>query len=154
VGRSLDAPAHQCCQERRAIRGTIDAYNQCFSDGCTALVNFWRSISNLTINVAGKGGCQVGEFWATSQATSLRRVNVNGNATLMDYCSGPSYASGGFIADSRFSRSVTNGSQQQYFVRNSKLGSWSNGVWNQVFAGVTGAPALVLTLPQTYSYIS
>jgi hypothetical protein len=72
----------------------------------------------------------------------------------MDYCSGPSYASGGFIADSRFSRSVTNGSQQQYFVRNSKLGSWSNGVWNQVFAGVTGAPALVLTLPQTYSYIS
>src|SRR5450756_1750847 len=124
-----------------AIRGTIDAYNQCFSDGCTALVNFWRSISNLTINVAGKSGCQVGEFWATSQATSLRRVNVNGNATLMDYCSGPSYASGGFIADSRFSRSVTNGSQQQYFVRNSSIGGWSNAVWNQVFAGVQGAPA-------------
>ena len=147
MGRSLDAPAHQCCQERRAIRGTIDAYNQCFSDGCTALVNFWRSISNLTINVAGKSGCQVGEFWVTSQATSLRRVNVNGNATLMDYCSGPSYASGGFIADSRFSRSVTNGSQQQYFVRNSSLGGWSNAVWNQVFAGVTGAPAQSFPTP-------
>ncbi len=130
-----------------AIRGTIDAYNQCFSDGCTALVNFWRSISNLTINVAGKGGCQSGEFWATSQATSLRRVNVNGNATLMDYCTGPSYASGGFIADSQFSGGVTNGSQQQYFVRNSKLGSWSNAVWNQVFAGVTGAPAQSFPTP-------
>src|SRR5450756_2457705 len=130
-----------------AIRGTIDAYNQCFSDGCTALVNFWRSISNLTINVAGKSGCQVGEFWATSQATSLRRVNVNGNATLMDYCTGPSYASGGFIADSRFSRSVTNGSQQQYFVRNSNIGGWSNAVWNQVFAGVTGAPAQSFPTP-------
>jgi hypothetical protein len=130
-----------------AIRGTIDAYNQCFSDGCTALVNFWRSISNLTINVAGKGGCQSGEFWATSQATSLRRVNVNGSATLMDYCSGPSYASGGFIADSQFSGSVTNGSQQQYFVRNSNIGGWSNAVWNQVFAGVTGAPAKSFPTP-------
>ena len=136
-----------------AINGTIDAYNQCFSDGCTALVNFWRSISNLTINVAGKSGCQVGEFWATSQATSLRRVNVNGKATLMDYCTGPSYASGGFIADSQFSGSVTNGSQQQYFVRNSNIGGWSNGVWNQVFAGVTGAPAQSFPNP-TYTTLA
>jgi hypothetical protein len=125
------------------VNGTIDVYNQCFGPGdCTALVNFWRSVSNLTINVAGKGGCQFGEFWATSQATSLRRVHVNGFATLMDYCSGPSYASGGFIADSLFSGStVVNGSQQQYLVRNSDLDGWTNAVWNQVFAGVVGAPA-------------
>jgi hypothetical protein len=125
------------------INGTIDVYNQCFGPGdCTALVNFWRSVSNLTINVAGKGGCQSGEFWATSQATSLRRVHVNGLVTLMDYCSGPSYASGGFIADSQFSGStVINGSQQQYLVRNSDLDGWTNAVWNQVFAGVVGAPA-------------
>jgi hypothetical protein len=135
------------------INGTIDVYNQCFSDGCTALVNFWRSISNLTINVAGKGGCQSGEFWATSQATSLRRVNVNGLATLMDYCSGPSYASGGFIADSQFSGTVVNGSQQQYFVRNSNIGGWSNAVWNQVFAGVTGAPAQSFPTP-TYTTLA
>jgi hypothetical protein len=70
----------------------------------------------------------------------MRRVRVNGHTTLMDYCSGPSYASGGFIADSEFSASVINGSQQQYLVRNSRLGGWSNGVWNQVFAGVQGAP--------------
>jgi hypothetical protein len=124
-----------------SVNGTIDSYNRCFADGCTALVNFWRSLSNLTINVSGKGGCQSGEFWATSQAAPMRRVHVNGLATLMDYCSGPSYASGGFIADSRFSNStVVNGSQQQYLVRNSILDGWTNGVWNQVFAGVQGAP--------------
>jgi hypothetical protein len=124
------------------INGTIDVYNQCFSDGCTALVNFWRSVSNLTINVMGKEGtCQGGEFWATSQAAPMRRVHVNGFATLMDYCTGPSYASGGFIADSMFTGSVVvNGSQQQYLVRNSVLDLWTNAVWNQVFAGVPGAP--------------
>ena len=36
---------------------------------------------------------------------------------------------------------VVNGSQQQWFTRNSVVGSWTNGVWNQVFAGVEGAPA-------------
>ncbi|HEY5882459.1 MAG TPA: adenylyl cyclase, partial [Nakamurella sp.] len=61
--------------------------------------------------------------------------------TLMDYCTGPSYASGGFIADSQFDGTVINGSQQQWLTRNSALTTWSNGVWNQVFAGVTGAPA-------------
>src|SRR5919201_5804925 len=126
-----------------AVNGTIDSYNQCFGPGnCTALVNFWRSVSNLTINVAGKGGCQFGEFWATSQAAPMRRVHVNGFATLMDYCTGPAYASGGFIADSQFSGSVVvNGSQQQYLVRNSSVDLWTNAVWNQVFAGVRGAPA-------------
>jgi hypothetical protein len=123
------------------INGTIDVYNQCFSDGCTALVNFWRSVSNLTIAVAGKTGCQTGEFWATSQAAPMRRVHVAGATTLMDYCTGPSYASGGFIADSLFTGgTVINGSQQQYLVRNSNLDGWTNGVWNQVFAGVVGAP--------------
>jgi hypothetical protein len=124
------------------VNGTIDSYNQCFSGSCTALVNFWRSVSNLTIDVAGKSGCQVGEFWATSQASPMRRVQVNGLTTLMDYCTGPSYASGGFIADSQFTGStVINGSQQQYLVRNSSLDGWTNAVWNQVFAGVQGAPA-------------
>jgi hypothetical protein len=123
------------------VNGTIDVYNQCFGPGdCTALVNFWRSLSNLTINVAGKSGCQTGEFWATSQAAPMRRVHVNGFMTLMDYCSAPAFASGGFIADSQLSGTVVNGSQQQYLVRNSSVGTWTNGVWNQVFAGVESAP--------------
>src|SRR5689334_12086218 len=72
----------------------------------------------------------------------MRRVHVNGFATLMDYCTSPSFASGGFIADSAFDgATIVNGSQQQWLVRNSSLDGWTNGVWNQVFVGATGAPA-------------
>ena len=127
------------------INGSIDVYNQCFApDNCVALDNFWRSVSNLTINVAGQSGCKGNtEFWAVSQAAPLRRVHVNGLVSLMDYCDGsPDYASGGFIADSQFTGStVINGSQQQYITRNSALDGWTNGVWNQVFCGDSGAPA-------------
>ena len=126
------------------INGSVYVRNRCLGPGnCIALDNFWRSLSNLTINVTTPGfGCYSGEFWAVSQAAPMRRVHVNGFATLMDYCTGPSFASGGFIADSAFDGStVVNGSQQQWLVRNSKLDGWTNGVWNQVFSGVVGAPA-------------
>jgi hypothetical protein len=125
------------------INGSIYVRNQCDPGGCVALTNFWRSLSNLTINVTNPDfGCYTGEFWAVSQAAPMRRVHVNGLLTLMDYCTGPSFASGGFIADSRFDGStIVNGSQQQFLVRNSTLDGWSNGVWNQVFAGDVGAPA-------------
>src|ERR1700736_5512529 len=100
------------------INGSIDVYNQCSGTSCTALVNFWRSLSNLTINVTNpNAGCYTGEFWAVSQAAPMRRVHVNGLTTLMDYCTGPSFASGGFIADSEFDGStVINGSQQQWLL--------------------------------------
>jgi len=133
------------------INGQINVYNQCFGTGttdCIALDNFWRSLSNLTINVTGNkpGGtsCSANtDFWAVSQAAPMRRVHINGLVSLMDYCDGsPDYASGGFIADSEFTgASVTNGSQQQWVTRNSDLDGWSNGVWNQVFCGDPGAPA-------------
>jgi hypothetical protein len=126
------------------INGSIYVRNQCINGSCTALNNFWRSLSNLTINVTTPNfGCYTGEFWAVSQAAPMRRVNITGgNLTLMDYCTGPSFASGGFIADSQFSGgTVINGSQQQFIVRNSNLDGWTNGVWNQVFSGVVGAPA-------------
>ncbi len=137
------------------INGSIDVYNQCFGpNNCTALVNFWRSLSNLTINVTNPDfGCHTGEFWAVSQAAPMRRVHVNGLTTLMDYCSPPSFASGGFIADSAFDGStVINGSQQQWVVRNSSLDGWTNAVWNQVFSGVVGAPAQSFPNP-TYTTI-
>ena len=126
------------------INGSVDVYNQCVNGSCTALNNFWRSLSNLSINVTNPSlGCYTGEFWAVSQAAPMRRVSVTGgNVTLMDYCTGPSFASGGFIADSQFAGgTIINGSQQQWLVRNSVLDGWTNGVWNQVFAGVEGAPA-------------
>jgi hypothetical protein len=123
------------------INGSVYVHNQCDGSFCTALNNFWRSLSNLTINVTTPDfGCYSGEFWAVSQAAPMRRVDVNGFATLMDYCTQPSFASGGFIADSRFSDTIVNGSQQQWLARNSALGNWTNGVWNQVFSGVVGAP--------------
>ena len=131
------------------INGHVDVYNQCFPTApgaptdCTALDNFWRSVSNLTINVTGGvDGCRASaDFWAVSQASPMRRVQITGgNLTLQDYCTaGPQYASGGFIADSS-TGFVINGSQQQFLTRNSQIGGWSNGVWNQVFAGVVGAP--------------
>ena len=130
------------------INGHVDVYNRCLTpDNCIALNNFWRSVSNLTINVAGLAGCRAsGDFWAVSQAAPMRRVNITGgNLTLMDYCTaGPQYASGGFIADSK-TGFIINGSQQQFLVRDSNIGGWSNGVWNQVFSGVVGAP------PQSFS---
>ncbi len=130
------------------IDGHVDVYNRCLTPtNCIALVNFWRSLSNLTINVMGLSGCRSsGDFWAVSQAAPMRRVNITGgNLTLMDYCTaGPQYASGGFIADSQ-TGFVINGSQQQFLVRDSSIGGWSNGVWNQVFSGVVGAP------PQSFS---
>ncbi len=130
------------------INGKVEVYNRCLADGgtgnCLALVNFWRTVGNLTVNIngAGQDGCrQTANFWGVSQAVSLRRTQFTGGTlSLMDYCTaGPQYASGGFIADSKLPATV-NGSQQQWLTRNSEVASWSNGVWNQVFSGVVGAP--------------
>jgi hypothetical protein len=134
------------------INGAVDSFNRCLpaagpTSNCTALDNFWRSLSNLRINFptppTGAPCQRTAEFWAASQASPVRRVEFNGFTSLMDYCSKPSYASGGFIADSAFSgsRPVLNGAQQQFLVRNSTLDGWSNDVWNQVFSGDVGAPA-------------
>ena len=131
------------------INGKIEVYNRCLGTGgtsnCVALVNFWRTLSNLTLNInsLNQDGCRASaNFWAVSQAASMRRLNISGaNLSLMDYCTaGPQFASGGFIADSNLPF-VINGSQQQWLIRNSQIGGWSNAVWNQVFAGVEGAPS-------------
>ncbi|WP_422391303.1 adenylyl cyclase [Arthrobacter sp. N1] len=130
------------------INGKIEVYNRCLEDNgtsnCIALNNFWRTLSNLTLQVngAGQDGCRAtANFWAVSQAVSLRRVNVSGGTlSLMDYCTaGPQFASGGYLADSK-AGDIVNGSQQQWLTRNAEIDSWSNGVWNQVFSGTVGAP--------------
>ncbi|HSS92602.1 MAG TPA: adenylyl cyclase, partial [Candidatus Dormibacteraeota bacterium] len=142
------------------VNGAIDVFNHCSSSGgrlsCIALTNFWRSMSNLTINVtlpktaptyvpaspdpAGAGCNNSNEMWAVSQAAPMRHVAINGFITLFDYCGPDAFASGGFIADSKLN-GVLNGSQQQWMTRNSKIDFWTNAVWNQVFSGVIGAPA-------------
>jgi hypothetical protein len=128
------------------INGVVNSYNQCNGTNCQATDNFWRSIYNLTINVNSGGaidGCHNNgdDWWATSQDSPIRRVQVNGTLSLMDFCDSPGYASGGFLGDSEFSAAVQNDSQQQFMVQNSNLGGWSNAVWNQVFCGDNGAPA-------------
>ncbi len=140
------------------VNGAIDVFNQCDSGGvCNGTDNFWRSLSNLTLNVTlpstppnyapysgdpYTAGCDnSAEIWAVSQAAPMRRVVINGNVVLQDYCSPTGFVSGGFFADDTFNGAVDNYGQQQFFTRNSTIGSWSNGVWNQVFLGDTGAPA-------------
>jgi hypothetical protein len=124
------------------INGGVTATGR---NGSGALDTFWRSVSNLTIHVVptAADACHTGnEMWAVSQAAPMRRVDVKDYTTFMPYCENPNYASGGFVADSRLEGGALNGSQQQFYVRNSDLGAgWSNGVWNQVFSGDINAPA-------------
>ncbi len=123
------------------INGGVTAIGR---NGSGALDTFWRSVSNLTIHVVPTAdGCHTGnEMWAVSQAAPMRRVDVKDFTTFMPYCENPNFASGGFVADSRLEGGALNGSQQQFYVRNSDLGSgWSNYVWNQVFSGDINAPA-------------
>jgi hypothetical protein len=123
------------------INGGVTAIGK---NGSGALDTFWRSVSNLTIHVvATADGCHTSnEMWAVSQAAPMRRVDVKDFTTFMPYCESPNFASGGFVADSRLEGGALNGSQQQFYVRNSDLGAgWTNYVWNQVFSGDIAAPA-------------
>ncbi|MEC5179461.1 adenylyl cyclase [Arthrobacter sp. CG_A4] len=150
VGYSTEVAGLGASPTDVTINGRVNVYNRCLTaDNCIALNNFWRSLSNLTINVTALDGCRgSANFWAASQASPMRRVNVTGgNLSLMDYCTaGPQFASGGFISDSK-TGTVINGSQQQYYVRDSNIDGWSNAVWNQVFSGVNGAPAQSFPTP-------
>jgi hypothetical protein len=100
-------------------------------NGGNATINFWRDAENLTSSPSS--GSTV---WATSQATPLRRMNINGSLAL----SLNGYSSGGFIGDSVVTGQVASGSQQQYMLRNDQFGSWTGANWNMVFTGSTGVP--------------
>ncbi|MDX6207310.1 MAG: hypothetical protein QOF39_3367, partial [Frankiales bacterium] len=111
---------------------TVDAFNS--SDGGNATQNFWREADNLSINPSSGS-----DRWAVAQAAPFRRIDVHGGLQLAPASNG--YASGGYISDSKVSGQVSSVSQQQWYSQNSNFGSWAGGVWNMVFAGVTGAPA-------------
>ncbi|MFD5786610.1 coagulation factor 5/8 type domain-containing protein [Streptomyces sp. NPDC127037] len=98
-----------------------------------ATQNFWRSAENLALNpVSGT------DRWAVSQAAPFRRMHVKGGLNLAP--DGYGWASGGYIADSKIDGQVGPYSQQQWYTRDSSIGSWGNGVWNMTFSGVEGAP--------------
>ncbi|XVV13239.1 discoidin domain-containing protein [Actinoplanes sp. CA-131856] len=105
-----------------------------------ATQNFWRSTENVSVypvNGANR--------WAVSQAAPFRRMDIHGDLNLAP--NGYGWASGGYIADSRISGSEGQYSQQQWFTRNSQIGSNTNAVWNQTFVGVQGAPAASYPTP-------
>ncbi|MFI1504347.1 coagulation factor 5/8 type domain-containing protein [Streptomyces sp. NPDC020597] len=102
--------------------------------GGNATQNFWRSAENLALVPAGGVN-----RWAVAQAAPFRRMHVHGGLNLAP--SGFGWASGGYIADSRIEGEIGPYSQQQWYTRDSAIGSWLNGVWNMVFSGVEGAPA-------------
>nr|WP_319509988.1 coagulation factor 5/8 type domain-containing protein [uncultured Draconibacterium sp.] len=96
------------------------------------LTNFWRGAENLTI-VPSEDSTNT---WGVSQAAPLRRIHVKGNLNLTD----KGYASGGFMANCKIDGVVKSGAQQQWFTRNTEMGSWKGGVWNMMFLGVENAP--------------
>ncbi|WP_238016982.1 discoidin domain-containing protein [Dactylosporangium sp. AC04546] len=102
--------------------------------GGNATQNFWRSAENLSIYPVNGV-----DRWAVAQAAPFRRIDVHGGMTLASPNCG--WASGGYIADSRISGNINPCSQQQWFTRDSTIGSWNGSVWNMVFSGVQGAPA-------------
>jgi hypothetical protein len=149
------------------INGAIDVFNNLCTPGtsdCNSDVNFWRSLSNLTLNVDlpssppayappvqdpfGAGCANSGEFWSVSQAAPLRRTIINGSVIFQDYCANNNFASGGFIADSQVSGNLDFFGNQQFMVRNSQIGRAAGcpqGLWNMVYSGVEGAPSPVFT---------
>lgn len=88
---------------------------------------FWRSCENFT-----QGQSEM--VWATSQACPLRRVNAH-SLTLSI---ANSWSSGGFFSGCTFG-SVDMSTQQQWFARNSYIGSVSGNPTNLVFVGCTGS---------------
>jgi hypothetical protein len=141
------------------INGAIDVFNNLCTAGttdCNADDNFWRSMSNLTLNVDtpssppayappaldpyGAGCDNSAEIWAASQAAPIRRAIINGNVVFQDYCASNNFASGGFIADSQVSGALDFYGNQQYLTRNSSIGGVNGALWNMVYSGVEGAP--------------
>ena len=73
------SPASACPRTTSSSTGRSTSATSAPVGSCVALNNFWRSLSNLTINVTTPDfGCYTGEFWAVSQAAPMRRVHVNG----------------------------------------------------------------------------
>src|ERR1700683_3752868 len=147
------------------VDGAIDVFNNLCTAGtsnCNSDDNFWRSLSNLELNVDlpsttpayappvvdayGAGCANSEESWSASQADPIRRAIINGSVVFQDYCSADDYASGGFIADSKVSGGPEFYGYHPYMVRHSALrgtGGCPEGLWNMGYSGVQGAPAPV-----------
>jgi hypothetical protein len=111
------------------INGALQSYNF----GGQSTENFWMSAENLAVDPTNNNNMT----WSVSQGTWLRRLHVEGSLNLSD----GTYASGGFLADSKVNSTVSSISQQQWLSRNDIWGNWSGAVWNMVFVGVSNPPS-------------
>jgi hypothetical protein len=113
------------------VNGLLEA-NQ---SGGNSTGMFWRSQENMSITPPS--GTTL--FWGVSQGVSFRRMEVNGKMQLTTSSCG--FGSGGFISDTVITGQLNSCDQQQWYTRNSSIGSWSGASFNMVFSGVEGAPA-------------
>ncbi|MGA2684202.1 MAG: coagulation factor 5/8 type domain-containing protein [Verrucomicrobiota bacterium] len=112
---------------------TINGELQSYNFGGQSTENFWMSAENLAVVPTNNSTMT----WSVSQGTWLRRMHVEGSLNLSD----GTYASGGFLADSKVASTVSSISQQQWISRNDIWGNWSGAVWNMVFVGVSNPPS-------------
>ena len=103
-----------------------------------ACCNFWRGFENVEL--------RTDTVWAVSQATDVRRIQVDGDLHLHDE---HGWCSGGFLADSLITGTTDSGSQQQWLSRNCDWGKWEGSSWNMVFVGIGGGKAPEGTWPET-----
>jgi len=113
-----------------AIQSTTSTSSNNIANKVTTM--FWRGAENF--KVVPKDGKMT--YWAVSQAAPYRRMHVAGD---INFDKG-SWASGGLLANSLVEGRAGLTSGQQWFTRNSRIGSWEGGNWNRVFVGVEGAP--------------
>jgi hypothetical protein len=144
------------------INGALHSEPRQNADGSSdGLTNFYRSLANISINpIQRPVGADAQRAkpegvapahtmrWATSQASSLRRVDIQGTLDLNGAYGATLF--GTTMADSRISGNVNSGGdagpgQAQYYVRDSQIGSWTGGSANLVLSGVKGAPASAFT---------
>ena len=148
------------------INGQIEVFPNALdcasSTNCWAnsTVNFWRSMSNLTLNVMDSANnyvpqpitqlppigdsadCYGGatDMWSVSQATPVRSMIINGTLNFQAYCSqtgygSNDYGSGSYVANSEINGQLDWSGNQQGIARNSDFDSAAGYVWNYVYSG-------------------
>ena len=131
------------------ITGKLEVYNRCLADGgtanCLALVNFWRTISNLSlhVNAPDQDGCRgsrellgglAGRVDAPARRVGRQPVAdglLHRRPAVRERRLHRRLAPA--VRDQRIAAAVAHAQQRSW-------ASWSNAVWNQVFSGVEGAP--------------
>ncbi|WP_203057164.1 coagulation factor 5/8 type domain-containing protein [Robertkochia sediminum] len=116
--------------EEVTINGAVQSIASTNNNKVTTM--FWRGAENF--KVIPRDDKMI--YWAVSQAAPYRRMHVAGS---INFDKG-SWASGGLLANSVIEGRAGLMTGQQWFTRNSTIGSWEGGNWNRVFVGVAGAP--------------